>query len=84
MEGREMTEKNPLFSATWHAARAEDLTRLALSASMSGWWKRGRRRELLAAAQVHATLGAVAMPVDRPSTMHLRYDFATEPDRAQP
>jgi hypothetical protein len=66
MKGREMTEKCPLFSATWHAARAESLADVALSASMSGWWKRGRRRDLLAAAQVHATLGAVAMPVELP------------------
>ncbi|SCF21912.1 hypothetical protein GA0070558_15618 [Micromonospora haikouensis] len=56
-----MNQNRPLFSADWHARRAEALTDHALSASMSGWWKRGRRRELLAAAQVHAALGAVAM-----------------------
>jgi hypothetical protein len=55
-----MTNDRPLFSADWHARRAEHLTDLA--ASMNGWWQRGRRRDLLAAAQVHATLGAVAMP----------------------
>ncbi|MER7331780.1 MULTISPECIES: hypothetical protein [unclassified Micromonospora] len=54
-----------LFAADWHARRAEDLADRALSASMSGWWKRGRRREMLAAAQVHATLGAIAMRAER-------------------
>lgn len=55
-----MTNDRPLFSADWHARRAEHFADLA--ASMNGWWQRGRRRDLLAAAQVHATLGAVAMP----------------------
>ncbi|MEU0078451.1 hypothetical protein ABZY58_11195 [Micromonospora tulbaghiae] len=62
-----MTDTRPLNSADWHARRAEDLTDLARSASMAGPFKRGRRRDMLAAARVHATLGAVAMPVDRPA-----------------
>lgn len=57
----------PMSTADWHAQRAERLNDLARSASMAGWFKRGRRRDMLAAAQVHATLGAVAMPVDRPA-----------------
>ncbi|MFG1659134.1 hypothetical protein ACGFIY_21635 [Micromonospora chersina] len=61
-----MTDTPPLHSADWHARRAEDLTDLARSASMAGWFKRGRRRDMLAAAKVHAALGAAAMPVDRP------------------
>lgn len=56
-----MTDR-PAQSADWHARRGEDLARLANSASMAGWFKRGKRRELLAAAQVHASLGAAAMP----------------------
>ena len=59
-----MTDTRPLFSADWHARRAENLVDLARSASEAGWWKRGRRRELLAQAQAHATLGAVAMQVE--------------------
>ncbi|MEU4791393.1 hypothetical protein AB0F95_16990 [Micromonospora tulbaghiae] len=61
-----MTDTPLLRSAEWHARRAEDLTDLAQSASMAGWFKRGRRRDMLAAATVHAALGAVAMPIDRP------------------
>jgi hypothetical protein len=39
-----------------HATRAEELTSRARSSSMAGFMKRGRRREMLAAAQVHALL----------------------------
>lgn len=56
-----MLDDRPMFSAAWHAHRAENLTDRALSASMAGWWQRGRRRDMLAAAQVHAILGADAM-----------------------
>lgn len=62
-----MTDTRLLHSADWHARRAEDLTDLAQSASMAGWFKRGLRRDMLAAAQTHATLGAAAVPVDRPT-----------------
>jgi hypothetical protein len=51
----------PRRTTDWHARRAEDLTDLARSASMAGWWRRGRRRDLFAQAQVHATLGASAV-----------------------
>ncbi|MGW3615292.1 hypothetical protein ACWD6N_36885 [Micromonospora sp. NPDC005163] len=57
-----MNETAPTFSADWHARRAEELVDLACSASMAGWFKRGRRRDLLAVAEVHATLGASAVP----------------------
>lgn len=43
--------------------RAEDLASTALSASMAGFWRRGRRRELLAAAQVYASLAQAAAVV---------------------
>jgi len=43
-----------------HARRAEDLASRALSVSMRGWWRRGRRRDMLAAATVHAILAARA------------------------
>lgn len=59
-----VTTRRPLFDATHHAARAESLTDLARSASMSGWLRRNRRRDMLAAALVHATLGAAAMTAD--------------------
>ncbi|MFI7213152.1 hypothetical protein ACIBP4_01135 [Micromonospora maritima] len=57
-----MTETGPIHPADWHARRAEELAELACSASMAGLLKRGRRRELLAAAEVHAILGASAVP----------------------
>ncbi len=44
---------------TDHAARAEDLAHRATSASMQGWFNRHRRREMLAKAQVHATLATI-------------------------
>lgn len=53
-----MTDR-PAQSADWHAFRAENLTSLARSTSMRGWLKRGQRRDLLAQAQVHATLATV-------------------------
>ncbi|MFB6392693.1 hypothetical protein [Polymorphospora lycopeni] len=52
---------NPTHStAQQHARRAEDLVSRAMSASMRGWFSAGRRREMLAAAQVHATLATIA------------------------
>ncbi|WP_328651326.1 hypothetical protein OG598_25000 [Micromonospora sp. NBC_00330] len=64
-----MTDPHPAVSADWHAHQAETLVDLARSGAMSGWLKRGRRREILAAAQTHATLGAAAVRLDeRPST----------------
>jgi hypothetical protein len=62
-----MTTDRPMFTADYHAQRAEALADLARSASMSGWSKRGRRRDMLAAAQVHATLGASALRVENPA-----------------
>lgn len=61
-----MTTEKPAHTADWHAATAESLADLARSASMAGWFNRHRRADMLARAQVHATLGAVAMVVDNP------------------
>jgi len=47
-----------------HARRAEDLASRALSVSMRGWWRRGRRRDMLAAATVHAILAAATTEGD--------------------
>lgn len=43
--------------------RAENLASLALSTSMDGFWRGVRRRELLAAAQVYASLAQAAATV---------------------
>lgn len=65
---------NPTHDANFHAARAEELTSIALSASMRGCFKRGQRRDLLAAAQVHATLAEAnrrtQCPVDERVSLH--------------
>jgi len=77
-----MTHTNPLHTAGWHAAQAEDLLHTARSASMTGWWHRPYRRELTARAHVHATLAA-ALPEDdlHQRALHHQMDAAVQAAR---
>ncbi|MEU2661199.1 hypothetical protein [Micromonospora sp. NPDC007220] len=73
-----MTDPHPAVSADWHARQAETLVGLARSEAMSGWLKRGRRREILAAAQTHATLGAAAARLGEPASTTTNVKLVTE------
>ncbi|MBM0258961.1 H-NS histone family protein [Micromonospora sp. 4G55] len=73
-----MTDPHPAVSADWHAHQAETLVALARSEAMSGWLKRGQRREILGAAQTHATLGAAAVRLGEPASITANVKLVTE------
>lgn len=58
-----MAHTKPVRTAHWHAARAEELLRDAGAPQIDRWWHRWYRQELIARAQVHATLAA-ALPME--------------------
>jgi hypothetical protein len=67
--GRVMVTDRPYYHAEWHADRAEELTRVAQSKPMARWWRRWRRRSLLADAAMHANTRAI---IDRMSKTETR------------